>query len=99
MFSHPCYRPSLRSGHFKDLHAAPQRKSIKCLAKSSLEWSNRLNASQTMKYKIADIMSFPAMAAIENLHSLVVVLHFICSGKKNTKFVKTSSNIAKKNVW
>ena len=27
MFSHPRYRPSLLSGHFKDLHAAPQRKS------------------------------------------------------------------------
>ena len=26
MFSHPRYRPSLLSVHFKDLHAAPQRK-------------------------------------------------------------------------
>ena len=29
MFSHPRYRPSLLSGHFKDLHAAPQRKSTR----------------------------------------------------------------------
>ena len=38
MFSHPRYRPSLLSGHFKDLHAAPQRKSITacCLHDESL---------------------------------------------------------------
>ena len=42
MFSHPRYRPSLLSVHFKDLHAAPQRKSI--IAEYELKLKESKNA-------------------------------------------------------
>ena len=51
MFSHPRYRPSLLSGHFEDLHAAPQRKST---TECRIRWISAISRVDMTEIKLVD---------------------------------------------